>query len=728
MIEKSTETKKTPAKLWIPELDGLRALAAFAVMLAHFRPPSFLRYDSSIYTPLCLLNTLSIPNLSVVFFFTLSSFLLTYLGVNEYKENGFINLKRFYLRRIFRIWPLYYTILIIVLGFTYFEKLVGLQYSSANTDLPWVLDHLWMFTFYASNWSFALNGMWGFIDHSNPMLGILWSIAVEEQFYVIFPILLSFLLKQKRGTQIRFLFVMYFASIIFRSVFLFIPAQVTGAVQSMGMYYATTTYINVFMAGGIAGYLVASGNIRSNFLKKRLAGILIIVLLISLSFLWIGNIWYPYTITSLIIYEISGIILASVIIWVVSNKQSKFAIFLRSKTMRVLGLLTYGIYMWHPIIQRIIYYNFEKFTITSTNEAFVSIAIFIIYLIATICVATITYALIEHTFLSLKSKVSSISANISISKKPPLPWKIMVSLGLLFIIFLDIFVNLGYSSGSYTRTFKFLENRILQISIPSISKISPTSEPLIFTPHTRFLIYSSTNDLKVSSVSRGDYVLLSDTDQFLKLEQTGWNGYWSTVDVHEGESLIFNNVGNWNKNTNSFLGLPATFYRNRWVIDTKSMIPANPNPQLKKGSDNNSIPEWWISPGEAEYQVTFFTNEIKPYVRIKALKDSNYLSLSGQFPLNSLDGEPIALQAIVRSNKAQVMTIYDMIDSFQNNTIMKVNENINQWNDISLSGVITSFPSTNDNFSIGIQNVRKGDWFELREFNAFIGNYPTHSQ
>ena len=145
-------------------------------------------------------------------------------------------------------------------------------------------------------------------------------------------------------------------------------------------------------------------------------------------------------------------------------------------------------------------------------------------------------------------------------------------------------------------------------------------------------------------------------------------------------------------------------------------------------ADNNSIPEWWISPGEAEYQVTFFTNEIKPYVRIKALKDSNYLSLSGQFPLNSLDGEPIALQAIVRSNKAQVMTIYDMIDSFQNNTIMKVNENINQWNDISLSGVITSFPSTNDNFSIGIQNVRKGDWFELREFNAFIGNYPTHSQ
>jgi peptidoglycan/LPS O-acetylase OafA/YrhL len=728
MIEKSIVTNNKPDKLWIPELDGLRAIAAFAVMVAHFRPPSILSYDSSIFSPLRWLNTLSIPNLSVVFFFTLSSFLLTYLGVNEYNENGFINFKRFYLRRIFRIWPLYYSILFIGLGVTYFEKQAGLQYSSANTDLPWVLDHLWMFTFYASNWSFALNGMWGFIDHSNPMLGILWSIAVEEQFYIIFPILLSFLLKQKQGFQIRFLLIVFFTSIFLRSVFIIVPAVVTGPKESMGMYYATTTYINIFMAGGIAGYLVASRTIRSNFIKKRLAGILLIVFLISLSFLWIGNIWYPYTKISLIIYEISGLILASVIIWVVSNKQSRFAIFLRSKTMRILGLLTYGIYMWHPIIQRIIYYNFEKFTITSTNEAFVSIAIFIIYLIATICVATITYALIEHTFLSLKSKVSSISANISISKKPPLPWKIMVSLGLLFIIFLDIFVNLGYSSGSYTRTFKFLENRILQISIPSISKISPTSEPLIFTPHTRILLYSSADDLKVSSVSRGDYVLISDTDQFLKLEKTGWNGYWSTVDVHEGESLFFNNVGNWDKNTKSFLGLPATFDNNKWVIDAKSMFPANPNPLLKKGPDINNIPEWWISPGEAEYQITFFTDEIKPYVRIEALNDSDYLALSGQIPLNSLNEEPITLQAIVRSNRAQIMTIYDMIDSNRDITTMKENENLNQWNDIVISGVIASFPSTNDNFSIGIQNVRKGDWFELQEFSAFIGNRPVGSQ
>ena len=728
MLEKTIEENKKPEKLWIPELDGLRAIAAFAVMVSHFRPPSFLSYDSSIYSPLHWLNTLSIPNLSVVFFFTLSSFLLTYLGVNEFNENGFINLKRFYLRRIFRIWPLYYSILFIGLGFTYFEKQAGLQYSSANTDLPWVLDHLWMFTFYVSNWSIALNGMWGFIDHSNPMLGILWSIAVEEQFYIIFPILLSFLLKQKRGFQIRFLCLIFFASIFLRSVFIIVPAQVTGPKESMGMYYATTTYINIFMAGGIAGYLVASRNIRSDFIKKRLAGILIIILLISLSFLWIGNIWYPYTIISLVIYEISGVILASVIIWVVSNKQSKFAIILRSKSMRVLGLLTYGIYMWHPIIQRVIYYNFEKFTISSKNEAFVSIAIFLIYLIATISSATITYALIEHTFLSLKSKVSSSSANNIVSKKPPLPWKIMVSLGLLSILFLDIIVNLGYSSSSYTRTFRFLENRILQISIPSISKISPTREPLIFTPHTRILIFSSADDLKVSSVSRGDYVLISDTDQFLKLEKTGWNGYWSTVDVHEGESLIFNNVGNWNKNTNSFLGLPATFYGNRWVIDTKSMIPANPNPRLKKGPDNNKIPEWWISPGEAEYQITFLTDGISPYVRIKALKDLNYLSLSGQNPLNTLDGDPITLQAIVRSNKAQFITVLDMIDANQNKTILKANEDLYQWNDIVISGVIASFPSTDDNFSIGIQNVRKGDWFELREFNVFIGNRPVHSQ
>ncbi|NMC57964.1 MAG: hypothetical protein GYA51_01005, partial [Candidatus Methanofastidiosa archaeon] len=74
------------------------------------------------------------------------------------------------------------------------------------------------------------------------------------------------------------------------------------------------------------------------------------------------------------------------------------------------------------------------------------------------------------------------------------------------------------------------------------------------------------------------------------------------------------------------------------------------------------------------------------------------------------------------------MTIYDMIDSNRDITTMKENENLNQWNDIVISGVIASFPSTNDNFSIGIQNVRKGDWFELQEFSAFIGNRPVGSQ
>ena len=139
---------------WIPTLDGLRALAIIAVLVHHSNTAVFQNW--------------AIGNVGVAIFFSISGFLAYYVLWRDERRFGHIDYNYFLLRRILRIWPAYFTIIIIA-----YLLASPAQRSAANT--------ISLFTF-TINWHQAANS-----TSQLGTLGVLWSIAVEEQFYVLAP-------------------------------------------------------------------------------------------------------------------------------------------------------------------------------------------------------------------------------------------------------------------------------------------------------------------------------------------------------------------------------------------------------------------------------------------------------------------------------------------------------------------------------------------------------------
>jgi peptidoglycan/LPS O-acetylase OafA/YrhL len=160
-------------RFYLAELDGVRCLAFFAVFLHHvFRPLTPARVSGFRWESLeCWLTAAVMASgFSVDLFFALSSFLITSLLLREADRRGRIDVPAFWMRRILRIWPLYYLFLLIC----------------------WLLERLPFgvvatFGLFAGNWALLV---WSLPDS---VIGPLWSISVEEQFYIAWPLVVALL-------------------------------------------------------------------------------------------------------------------------------------------------------------------------------------------------------------------------------------------------------------------------------------------------------------------------------------------------------------------------------------------------------------------------------------------------------------------------------------------------------------------------------------------------------
>jgi peptidoglycan/LPS O-acetylase OafA/YrhL len=171
-----------PARFYLPELDSLRFFAFFAVFVWHIRPLP----DWVLAAPQKnVVETLAVAiwqasEFGVDLFFTLSAYLITELLVREKIEFGRIDIRAFYVRRILRIWPLYY-------GFlgAYFAGLWGLSRALVPwRALPW-------FAVFAGNFAMYRGAF------VTLQLGILWSVSLEEQFYLVWPWVVSRLSRRR---------------------------------------------------------------------------------------------------------------------------------------------------------------------------------------------------------------------------------------------------------------------------------------------------------------------------------------------------------------------------------------------------------------------------------------------------------------------------------------------------------------------------------------------------
>jgi len=203
--------------------------------------------------------------LGVDIFFVLSGFLISSLLLQEWDRAGSMDLKNFYIRRALRLMPAVVTLALVLGGFA----LIFLTGSKASRTY----QGIWLMLSYVSNWLYAF----GLVSADNPM-GITWSLAIEEQFYLLWPVILKLFLKSKlrRGWLFCGLSVGIAIVVFHRSLLLHHGASINR------LYYASDTRADALLIGCLAAVLVSSDKLprNSNFeiFMKALAAFALVFL------------------------------------------------------------------------------------------------------------------------------------------------------------------------------------------------------------------------------------------------------------------------------------------------------------------------------------------------------------------------------------------------------------------------------------------------------------------
>lgn len=382
--------KNLEKSVYFPGLYALRFIAAFAVIVTHIELYKLKWNLTNLYDTPIIHET---GGLGVDFFFVLSGFLITYLLFFEEKKRGTISLKKFYLRRVFRIWPLYYLIVVVVffiLPFVNYPPVPGINIADD------FVNRLLLFVFMLPNVS---KSFYEFVPHG----GMCWSVGVEEQFYIFWPVILKFSKNKLKPLLIvtftfiglKILFVMYiklFGSFPFSD----------GISKLLAM-----TRIEIMGLGGIGAYLVFTKNSLLNIIYSKSLQILCYVSILPLI------LFFPKSIDDLI-HIVFGIIFLIIILNISTNKNTILR--LENPIFTFLGKISYGLYMYHMMIVGGFIYLVHKY---SFFEGFYLLSNFLVYVLilgTTIIVSTISYYFFEKPFLDIKSKYTVITSGTDAKK------------------------------------------------------------------------------------------------------------------------------------------------------------------------------------------------------------------------------------------------------------------------------------------------------------------------
>ena len=369
-------TQHTPQdKVYFPNLNGLRAIGAFTVLFSHF---CFLKimwgFQARQWFP--------IPGkVGVALFFALSGFLITSLLFRELDKTSTIRLKDFYIRRILRIWPLYY--LIVLLGLLVFNRIPVLK-------IPVLSDRM----IQDMNWVNLLNVLLiipNFTHFYIPYTDQRWSIIVEELFYFIQPMLV-------RTFRNKYVLICCFCAIVFSSegfaglIRLFhldrhVSPNVTGAILGQ------LGYLGCIAVGCIFSALYKK---RETFCKKylfsRWTQIAIVVLLLVCFYisyvqkneLYFDLRWYSF-------------LFAIVVLNAALNPATIYR--LEHPVLNYLGKISYGIYMYHMFCLGIAFVIARALT---SNPWIQNPIYFVLSIGLTIGVSALSFKYLEAFFLGLK--------------------------------------------------------------------------------------------------------------------------------------------------------------------------------------------------------------------------------------------------------------------------------------------------------------------------------------
>ena len=323
-MTESNKSKDPKERVYFPSLNGLRFLAASLVIVQHIEQiKSIYSIDSSWSSGFIQI----IGEQGVSMFFVLSGFLITYLMLEEEKVTGNIKVRDFYLRRILRIWPLYF--------FIGFLSLVLLP------RIPlFVLPSFGLDIVYRNYWQKVLLFMI-FLPNLMPFLGGIvpyasqsWSIGTEEQFYLMWPPLLKSIKKHRVVLMLAIIFgYILIARALWSSHSDFLPFK----------YYISGFWslfnIDLMAIGGLLAILLHT---QSKYLKFIRNNIVFYAALILIIYMLKEAVMFPH-----VYKEAYGILYGIVILNFASNTNLHFS--LEANIFKYLGKISYGLYMYHPI-------------------------------------------------------------------------------------------------------------------------------------------------------------------------------------------------------------------------------------------------------------------------------------------------------------------------------------------------------------------------------------------
>jgi peptidoglycan/LPS O-acetylase OafA/YrhL len=355
-----------------PALDGLRGLAVALVLSIHFfgwPPGGFLGVD---------------------LFFVLSGFLITVLLVEEWGLTGGVSLSRFYRRRFLRLFPALAALVVVHLLYLVVRPLIGEQTGFGSVGLDRFVGAL-AGPFYLQNIALA------FDLPLRSELGHLWSLALEEQFYLLWPPVLLVMLKGRLSPRrMAWGLVIAIGMVCAWRLWLSIAE-----VSKDRIYYAPDTRFDSILVGCLGGLWFVHASIDARLAAApriaRLAGISLAIIgatLIASEYLWAVYFGGGFTVLA--------VLSVLVILHAVLSDDDRLVGVLRARPLVWLGRLSYSLYLWHFFV----ILAMEQFVVSFIGDPsrFERVALGAVEIVLSVGLAVASYQLVERRFLRRKRR------------------------------------------------------------------------------------------------------------------------------------------------------------------------------------------------------------------------------------------------------------------------------------------------------------------------------------
>lgn len=331
---------------YFKSLNGLRAIAAFMVITAHF-----FSLENS-FNSVLFYKIVKFGSSGVSLFFVLSGFVITRILLNSINSNSYF--KAFYIRRILRIFPLYYLALVC---YYYLPHLLSSLYHYSP-----FFDRQIYYYIYLQNFGRTFN--W---NSSGPIH--FWTLSVEEHFYLLWPAVVYF------GYRFKQRWLVYISGVL-----LLLPLLLRYYMLSLGhmIDFFTFTRLDQLVLGGVLAILE-----RRKLLSRKYERGYLISMIIGISF-FILCIFFNDFYQDVFKHSALGIFYFSII---------GLCVIYEDEVMQYLGTISYGIYVWHVLSVDVI----ENYLATHWI-----ILDFLLIIIFTIGISSVSYWLVEKPFLNLK--------------------------------------------------------------------------------------------------------------------------------------------------------------------------------------------------------------------------------------------------------------------------------------------------------------------------------------